>query len=87
MTVNKLYELLHKLVVTGHGRKPVYVDKPSFHSNLEADGCVLLPAWKASLETFPRIDDDGGVATRADGSERSITALLIVGDSGRTGHG
>jgi hypothetical protein len=84
-TVNQLYDIVHKLVVDGHGRKPVYVDKQSFQDNREADGCVFMPALQGYLHTFPRMDDDGGIAERKDGSERTITAFLIVGHSGRTG--
>lgn len=80
MTVNKLYEILFKLVKEGHGRKDVYIDKPSFSDNRESDGCVILPVGLADLKTFHRIADDGGIALKADGTERYITACVLTGD-------
>lgn len=79
MTVNKLYELLHKLVIQGHGRKSVCIDKPSFAHNLENDGCVILEVESAQVRTYNRIGDDGGHALKADGSERLITSLVLDG--------
>lgn len=79
MTVNKLYEFLHKLVVTGHGRKDVCIDKHSFGHALERDGCVILEVRSAVMRTYNRMDDDGGLALLADGTERMITSVVLDG--------
>ena len=85
MTVNQLHKLLGRLIAQGHGRRAVMVDKPSFRDNRESDGCVILPAWRGCIKTYPLLDDDGAIATRADGTERDFTGLVLIGESGPTG--
>jgi hypothetical protein len=41
---------------------------------------VILDVSSADIQTYPRIDDDGCIATRKDGSERMLTSLVLVGD-------
>lgn len=81
ITINKLHRLLGQMIADGHGRKSVCIDKPTFTHNLETDGCVILEVCKAEIATYPRIDDDGGIALRADGSERHITSAVLYGNS------
>lgn len=84
MTVNQLQKLLLKLIAQGHGRKTVYVDKSSFRDNRESDGCIILPAYRAALQTYRLFDDDGGQAFDSKGVERQRTSLVLIGDSGST---
>lgn len=79
MTINRLHTLLGAMIAAGHGRRTVCIDKPSFTHNLESDGCVILEVEDAALQTYNRIDDDGGLAVKADGSERTLTSLVLDG--------
>lgn len=79
MTVNRLHKLLGAMVADGHGRRSVCVDKPSFKHNCETDGCVILEVYTAKIRTYPRIDDDGGIAVKTNGEERTITGLVLGG--------
>lgn len=84
MTINKLYELLHKLVVTGHGRMQVCIDKTTFRHNCEGDGVTILAVEEAELRTHWLDDGDGSPIINRDGSERVRTALVLDGGSGQT---
>lgn len=84
MTINQLHKLLGKLIEKGHGRRQVHVDKGSYHHNLEADGCVILPVWRAQVHTYRMLNEDGGWAYKADGTEITRTSLVLIGDSGST---
>lgn len=82
-TVAKLHKQLGKLIEQGHGRKPVLVNKPSFHDAREDDGCVLLeifgiegPRW------IPMADDDGGTKWNADGTESGKRVVVLFGNLG-----
>lgn len=79
MTINKLYELLHHLVVTGHGRMHVCIDKATFHHNCEGDGVTILEIEQAELRTHWLDDGDGSAIINRDGSERVRTALVLDG--------
>jgi hypothetical protein len=79
ITINRLHKLLGKLIAEGHGRRPVCIDKPSFTHNLESDGCVILEVESAEIHSYRRLDDDGGTAINADGSERMLTSLVLDG--------
>lgn len=79
MTINKLYELVHKLVIQGHGRKQVCIDKPSFTHNLEGDGCVILQVDTATVRSINEFDDDGSIKFNADGGEKLLTVLVLDG--------
>lgn len=83
MTVAKLHRLLGEIVERGHGRKPVCIDKSTFHHPLEGDGALILgvesvegPRW------IYNCDDEGGVKENADGSESGrMTVVLKGGES------
>lgn len=79
ITINRLHRLLGELVADGHGRQSVCIDKPSFQHNLESDGCVILEVCTAKIHTYPRINDDGGIAFNSRGEERTITGLVLGG--------
>lgn len=82
MTINQLHKLLGKLIAKGHGRRQVHVDKGSYRHNLEADGCVILPVYRAAVHTYRILDDDGATHINADGMERQRTSLVLIGDAG-----
>jgi hypothetical protein len=82
MTIGRLHKLLGAMVETGHGRRSVCVDKPSFQHNCESDGCVILEVEGGAIRTYNRIADDGGLALKANGEERMITGLVLHGDMG-----
>jgi len=84
MTVSQLQKYLTTLVLAGHERRQVCIDKVSFRHNLEPDGCVILEVCAAEMRTYPRIDDDGGIALRKDGTERMLTSVVLFGDSERS---
>lgn len=81
LTINRLHKLLSEMIAEGHGRRSVCIDKSTFTHNLEEDGCVILEVCRAKVLTYRRIDDDGGTALRADGTERTITGAVLIGDS------
>jgi hypothetical protein len=80
MTINKLHKLLGELIAQGYGRRDVCIDKASFSHNLESDGCVILLVTRGEMRTYHRIDDDGGIATNKDGTERYLTSLVLTGE-------
>lgn len=84
MTINQLHKLLTKFIAQGQGRKVVHIDKGSYRDNRESDGCVILPVNRASLHCYIMLDEDGGQAYRADGTEVTRTSLVLVGESGST---
>jgi len=81
VTVNKLYELLSKLVKEGHGRKPVCIDKCTFTDPRESDGPMILPVCALDLKWVNDADDDGGIAVNKDGTERGRLTLVLGGGS------
>lgn len=82
MTVYKLHGALAVMIAAGQGRLPVCIDKPSFRHNCESDGCVILDVEGVAIRTYNRIGDDGGLALRADGSERMLTSAVLDGGCG-----
>ena len=84
MTIDKLHKLLTKLIAQGHGRKNVFVDKWSYRDNRESDGCVILPVSEARLQSYEMLDDEGGCWVNKDGTVRTRTSLVLVGESGST---
>lgn len=81
MTVNQLSRLLFNLVETGHGRKPVCIDKASFTDPRENDGPMILPVCEIELKFVNDADDDGGIAINKDGTERGRTTCVLGGSS------
>lgn len=81
MTVLQLYRRLEKLIIEGHARKPVCVDKASFHHNCESDGVTILPVEGVGIELVLQGDDDGGVTINKDGSESYRMTCLLVGNA------
>jgi hypothetical protein len=80
MTVAALHKRLGALIEAGHGRKPVLVNKASFHHPCEQDGTVMLdvaavdgPKW------IPWGDDDGGTKINKDGTEAGKTVVVLDG--------
>lgn len=82
MTVNQLHKALGKMIENGNGRLPVCVNKPTFSSNLEPDGHVILDICGANMRVYPVIDGDGGTALRKDGTERQMSCVVLYGSSG-----
>lgn len=80
MTVARLHKLLGALIESGHGRKPVLVNKSSFYHPCEDDGvlmqdlaCVKGPKW------IPISDDDGGTKFNKDGTESGKEVVVLDG--------
>ena len=86
-TIAKLHKELQKLIDQGHGRKIVNINKASFQHNLESDGGVIMEVEGLGIQTVPVIDDDGGTKWNKDGSEASMTVLVLAGASGANGKG
>lgn len=80
ITVANLHKRLGKLVESGHGRKPVVVDKTSFTHSCEADGVTILPLSGLGVLWIPTADDDGGTKFNRDGSEAGRRCVVLVGD-------
>lgn len=80
-TVNQLHKKLGKLIEVGYGRAMVVVNKPTFTDNRESDGCTNLPIADCSLTYIYLADDDGGIATNKDGSERGRMMCVLSGCS------
>lgn len=81
MTVYKLHKTLSALLEKGHARTTVCVNTASFDHPLMGDGAVILPVDGAEIEVHEMIDDDGGMATLANGQAKERMALVIYGDN------
>ena len=79
MTVHQLHKQLGKLIAQGHGRKQVVVDRASFYHKL--DNVIYLYVDYAELSSYQLLDDEGHILRNASYEERSITALVLLGDS------
>lgn len=80
MNVNQLHKALSKLVAEGHGRKPVCVNKATFHHPLEMDGAVILDLKAIAGPSFVTMtDDDGGTKFNKDGSESGKYIVVLEG--------
>lgn len=80
MTVARLHKLLGALIEDGHGRKPVLVNKASFHHPCEQDGAVILDVAAVEGPTWiPMTDDDGGTKVNKDGTEAGKRVLILDG--------
>jgi len=80
VTVNKLHKMLTGLIESGHGRKPIVIDKESFHDPRESDGCTMLPISGVSGPRWiPSADDDGGIKENADGTEAGRQTVVLYG--------
>ncbi len=83
MTVAALHKRLGELIVAGHGRKPVCVNKRTFYDPCEQDGAVILavhgvegPRWIYTT------DDDGGSKINKDGTEAGKRLVILYGCRG-----
>jgi hypothetical protein len=81
--VSTLHKALTKLIEMGHGHKPVAINKDTFTHALEADGCLILPVVHVELDWILQLDDDGGAAMNADGSERGKSVVVFSGEHPR----
>ena len=80
ITIGKLHKELEKLIKEGHARKPVCVDKRSFHHPLEDDGATILDIKKVSIQWIATLnDEDGGFVINKDGTERGESVCVISG--------
>lgn len=80
ITVAALHKKLSALLAAGHERKPVCIDKSTFHHPLEQDGAVVLNVETVCNPTFiPYADDDGGTKINKDGSESGRYVVLLKG--------
>lgn len=82
MTVAALHKRLGELIVAGHGRKPVCVNKQTFYDPCEQDGAVILavhgvegPRWICTT------DDDGGSKINKDGTEAGKCLVILYGSA------
>ncbi len=81
ITVARLHKLLGAMILEGHGRKPVCINKSTFTHPCEDEGTVILnisdvtgPEWIAQA------DDDGGTKWNKDGTESGKQCVLLLGD-------
>lgn len=79
LTVQQLHKQLGQLVEAGHGRKPVCVDKASFHHPCEGDGVTILHVHSVELEPVLAWQDDG--TTDANGNEHYRQTAVLRGDA------
>lgn len=79
MTLNQLHKQLGKLIEKGYGRRRVAIAKTSFQDNRESDGCTILPVCVVDTDWIVDADDDGGLATNKDGSERGRWTVILGG--------
>lgn len=79
MTIKKLHKILSQLIEAGHGRTAVAIDKRTFYSPMEDDGATILDVHGASAELIYVADEDGGIKTNRDGSERMRHCLVLSG--------
>jgi len=82
MTIARLHKELGKLIEDGHRMKKVNINKNTFTHTLEGDGCVILPVDNIEIQRVPIIDDNGGFKENKDGSESSMTCLVLIGENG-----
>ena len=81
MTVARLHKLLGDLVAQGHGRKPVCIDKSTFHHPLEQDGAVVLGVDSIHGPKFiANCDDEGDAALNEDGTESGRYTVILAGN-------
>lgn len=80
MTINQLHKLTTKAVAEGWGRRKVLIDKATFRHALEDEGCVLLEAETALVESFPLIDCDGFLECDSRGSHKERVGMILRGD-------
>ena len=80
MTVGKLHKLLGKMIEDGAARRRVCVSKGTFQDNRESDGCTILDAYDCRLKSIYLSDEDGGIAKRVDGSERTAVVAVLYGN-------
>lgn len=79
ITVGRLHKELTKLIEQGHARKHVMINKRTFSHVLEPDGVCILPVEDFIVDSYTIADDDGGIATNKDGSEKYKTSLVLIG--------
>jgi len=79
ITVSNLHKRLCSLIESGHGRKPVVVDKSSFTHNCEGDGITILDLAGLGIVCVPQGDGDGAIKVNKDGTESCRTCLVLVG--------
>lgn len=87
MTVNRLHKLLGEMIDQGFGRRRILVNKPTFTSNLEEDGVVMLEVCGVIPHTTTYADGDGFTATRKDGRECLMSCVLLYGTAGEPSTG
>lgn len=81
MNVAQLHRALGELIAKGHARKPVCINKNSFHHPLEGDGAVILGIDSVQGPIFVGMtDDDGGTKFNKDGTESGFMTVILKGD-------
>lgn len=75
-----------ELIESGHGRKPVCVDKNTFESS-ERDWNEILPVNGIGIERIVWIGDDGFAKSNKDGTESGQLTLVLVGSLRANGKG
>lgn len=81
LTVGRLHKILSKMIAQGAERRRICVSKETFADNRESDGCTILEAYDCRLKCIYLADDDGGIAKRADGTERTAVVAVLYGNS------
>jgi hypothetical protein len=87
MTLNQLHKIVSAQIAAGHGRCLVSVDKGSFQHNCESDGCTILALSGVAVGPVAVSDDDGGIATNKDGTERYRKTAVLYGNMGCSAFG
>ena len=82
ITINQLKKILDKQVEAGNGRLPVCVNKETFKSNLESDGCCILEVCGLRVERIAMLDGDGFTKTTKAGLEVDRKTAVLFGGGG-----
>jgi hypothetical protein len=83
MTIDALKKQLEKLSAQGHGRSKVTIDKSTFGSGLEDEGCVIIDARACDVEAIYVADGDGSIVTDSKGREKTMLCLVMQGNISR----
>jgi hypothetical protein len=79
MTVSALYKKLQIMIVAGHGRRRVVINKRSFTHPLESDGCCMLDIVSVSTQVYNKMNDDGGFLDE-NGNEKFMRSVVLSGE-------
>lgn len=77
LTVNQLAKILQAEIDKGHGRRKVYIDKPTFWDGNNTFN--ICEVWSAEMMCVSTVDGDGFHVDNKDGSERNSMCFVLKG--------